>query len=81
MKKRAAEARERLSKVLMQDKSAMADGFTDLIKSDVTELLKNYFDLYSGVEIKVEMNGDVFDVTISAKADGVKRCGRFVSRG
>ena len=52
MKKTAKLASERLKNVILSDKVSHPDRLNDLLKSDVNDMLKTYFELYPG-SIKV----------------------------
>lgn len=64
----------RLKKVLLSDKIHMPNGLIQLIKKDITVLLKSYFE-FDEKNMKIEIDSDtegLYDITIAAKAERVK---------
>ncbi len=80
MKKNARIAAERLKKVVLSDKVAHSDKLNELLVSDITELLSNYFELYpSSVIVKFADGNYGLDVMIDARAARVKPYGNFIA--
>ena len=78
MKRNAKVAAERLKKVILSDKVAHSDKLNELLISDVTELLSNYFELYpSTVTVKISKSDNSLNVMIAANASRVKPYGNF----
>ena len=85
MKKTAKLASERLKNVILSDKVSHPDRLNDLLKSDVNDMLKTYFELYPG-SIKVCLKPSEYglDILIDATASGpitssTRRSNRFIS--
>lgn len=78
MKKTAKLASERLKNVILSDKVSHPDRLNDLLKSDVNDMLKTYFELYPG-SIKVCMKPSEYglDILIDATAIRVKDFASF----
>mgnify|MGYP006330573707 FL=1 len=78
MKKTAKLASERLKNVILSDKVSHPDRLNDLLKSDVNDMLKTYFELYPG-SIKVWLKPSEYglDILIDATAIRVKDFGSF----
>lgn len=78
MKKTAKLASERLKNVILSDKVSNPDRLNDLLKSDVNDMLKTYFELYPG-SIKVCLKASEYglDILIDATAIRVKDFGSF----
>ena len=78
VKKMAKLASERLKNVILSDKVSHPDRLNDLLKSDVNDMLKTYFELYPG-SIKVCLKPSEYglDILIDATAIRVKDFGSF----
>lgn len=78
VKKTAKLASERLKNVILSDKVSHPDRLNDLLKSDVNDMLKTYFELYPG-SIKVCLKPSEYglDILIDATAIRVKDFGSF----
>lgn len=64
----------RLKKVLLSDNIRIPNGMLTVLKNDISSVLQSYFCLNNAdtqVLIEVDDNG-VYDIKISAKAEGVK---------
>lgn len=71
----------RLKKVLLSDKINMPNGLLQLVKKDITALLKSYFE-FDESKMKIEIDSDTegqYDITISAKAERMKTP-KFINR-
>lgn len=64
---------ERLEKMLINDKVQAPDGFAEVLKGDLKELLKDYFDLNDElfIDINLTENSD-FEINIHTSAQRIK---------
>lgn len=78
MKRNAKLAAERLKKVILTDKVAHPEQLNDLVLSDITELLQNYFELLPESVVVRLVNCEYgLDIMIDARAARVKPYGSF----
>ena len=78
MKKTAKIAAERLKNVILADKVAHPERLNDLLKSDITSLLDEYFELYpQSVKVRLQPSEYGLDILIDATAVRVKDFGNF----
>lgn len=69
----ARDAAARLQNILTRDKIQVPEGFSDILKSDLTNLLNNYFELCPGISIEIDLSeSSDFSVKIAVKAKRVK---------
>jgi len=74
MRGTAKQASERLKAILVKDKIKAEEGFLQTLKSDLTRLLGDFFELTDGIDLKVELtDGGEFTVSVDAKARRIKK--------
>ena len=67
--------KKRVEQILLNDKMQETGSFTDVIRSDIYNILSDYFDVLDktlSIEIKLD-NYDIYNITINCKADKLKR--------
>lgn len=74
MRKRKSEL-VRVQNVIENDRLNLGLDFNKLIESDLIKLLSDYFDLSSGLDLKLEKHGDRYKIQISCYAARVKQFG------
>ena len=74
MRKRKSEL-VRVQNVIENDRLNLGLDFNKLIESDLIKLLSDYFDLSSGLDLKLEKHGDRYKIQISCYAVRVKQFG------
>lgn len=80
MKRNARIATNRLKQVLLSDKIAQPEKFNELIKSEVMNVLENYFELYPATfELKLSINENIMDISINVKGGRIKPYGNFIT--
>ena len=65
----------RLQNFIENDRLSFGDDFCDMIKSDLTNLLNDYFDFRGKICLNMEKCGDKLDVIITLTADRIKMFG------
>lgn len=66
----------RLKSLLMQDKASTPDRLTEVLKSDIFSLLKNYMDLYpDDLKILIDTDDKGYHLIISARTNRFKQIG------
>ncbi len=71
----------RLKNLMGAEKTAGADKFNDVLKSDLFVLLKNYFELSPDqIHLETQRESRGIGIRIAAKAEGVKRLGGLPER-
>ncbi len=65
----------RLKNLIEKDRLLLGNDVLELIEFDLNNLLNNYFNLSSGVKIKIETLKDRYEITINCSACGVKPFG------
>ena len=62
----------RIERLIKNDRLSVKDDFSQLLKSDLDRVLKDYFD-YKGLPLlSIERAGDAYAVKIQISASGVK---------
>lgn len=74
MRKRKSEL-VRVQNVIENDRLNLGLDFNKLIENDLIKLLSDYFDLSSGLDLKLEKHGDRYKIQISCYAVRVKQFG------
>ena len=67
--------RQRAEQILLSDKLQDTENFTEVVKSDIYELLSNYFDVAErslSITVNVDNYG-VYTIDINCKADKLKK--------
>lgn len=66
----------RLKKLLLQDKVNTPDRLTDVLKSDIFAVMKNYMDIRSeDVKVVIDADDKGYHVIISARTNRFKQIG------
>mgnify|MGYP001303758219 CR=1 FL=1 len=69
----ARDAASRLENMLLRDKVKAPEGFSEILKSDLTKLLGDYFELSEGVSVNITLTQNSgFDIKISTSASRIK---------
>ena len=63
----------RVKQMIESDRFGLVSGAKELIKSDLTELLGEYFALSSPVKLEIEGEDDDFTVVVTCRSCRVKR--------
>lgn len=62
----------RVENMINSDRMKSADGFVDLLTSDINRVLKDYFDFKGSPSVAVCKNGNSFAVNISVSAERIR---------
>ena len=62
----------RLQTLIENDRISKSDNFINLVLSDLTLLLRQYFDFKENVELNIEKNGAEFLVQVNLTATRIK---------
>ncbi len=63
----------RAKKIIENDRLGLVCGSEEIIRSDLENLLREYFSLTEPVKIEFSRTNDKIEITISATCSGVKR--------
>ena len=74
MKKKNGEL-GRLKSIIETDRLSVGANFDELIESDLTKLLSDYFDLKGEVKIFIEKQNGIYNLSIEANAVRIKPFG------
>lgn len=66
---------ERMKKVLEQDRVCAGDKFSELLNSDLTKLLSDYFEFRDKIVTEFYKNNDKIKVQITFQAERIKSFG------
>lgn len=74
-------ARERLRAVLLSDKAAVPEDFSEMIRSRIEEVLSDYMDVVPGtLTVNIEADGGEYILEAELRADRIKNVGHFAQR-
>lgn len=67
--------KNRMEQILLTDKLQETNSFTDVIKSDIYNIISDYFDIIDKtLDINIKLNNyDLYEISINLKADKIKR--------
>ncbi len=62
----------RLQSIIENDRISTSDNFNKLLMSDLTDLLKDYFDFKDNLTLNIERNGSCFQIGINLLVTRIK---------
>lgn len=73
--KKNGEELKRLKNVIESDRLQVTNNFNDLLISDLTKVLKDYFDLKGSVEVSIGKEGSKYLIDIKCTSTRIKTFG------